>query len=146
MREFFMPVILQLAGVEKTPDDSDVIDEKEPAVFFQYQRPVGTLERIASTLGLDPTPWDRTLTGIRTAKGKWIRASDGRHQAFDTLADPGEQQNFYIEGTDIPSPWQEMASRLEVRLPPGADQAQDGALDDITPATRERLRSLGYLD
>jgi hypothetical protein len=87
-----------------------------------------------------------SLTGIRTAKGKWIRASDGCHQAFDMLADPRERQNFYSVGTDIPSPWKDMASRLEVRLPPVADPSPGGALDDITPATRERLRSLVYLD
>jgi len=137
--------ILQLAGVVEA-ESSSPAGSDEPAVFFQYQRPSGILERISSSLGLDPSPWDRTLMGIRTATSKWIRASDGRHQAFDLVADPKEQQNLFTGGQAMATHWQQLAARLERRLPAAADAAPGTALDDITPATRERLRSLGYLD
>ena len=48
--------------------------------------------------------------------------------------------------TDLEGRWQDLAARLEARLPVQTEGAPDAALDDLSAGTRERLRSLGYLD
>lgn len=140
--------LLTLAGARASQTgaagDPGAPDPRE-AVFFEYARPLPVLERIRARLGIDPAPWDRSLRGVRTATHKWIEASDGRHQAFDLLQDPGETRNLQEVGVTPAGAWLDLNRQLHRRLPAAADSAAARPLE-MAPETRERLRSLGYLE
>jgi hypothetical protein len=109
-----------------------------------YDRPLPILEQIRASLKIDPAPWDRRLYMLRDSDRKWIFAGDGRHQAFDLAADPGEARNL-AEGGGSPAAFralEDALARLLASYGSTAAPAQGPPLDD---ETLRRLRSLGYL-
>ena len=138
--------ILQLAGVLPGTDEAGAQAPPAGRVYFQYARPDPVLDRVRSRLGLDPSPWDRSLDGIRSEDHKWIRSSDGHHMAFDLEADPLEQHNLFHAGMTDEEPWSRLAASLEQRLPAGAAAGTGSPSLEMSPEIRQRLRSLGYLD
>jgi arylsulfatase A-like enzyme len=93
----------------------------------------------------------------RGPAGRWTAASDGRHKVilipvpggeiieyYDLAADPGETRNLEDSGLD-----RETRARLLRELRSFADYEGSpgpGVPEEIGPAERERLRSLGYIN
>lgn len=81
------------------------------------------------------------IVGARTPEAKFLRWLDrDSTELFDLAADPGETRNLAGSGTALESELAGMISLWEQAMG-GAPQLQ--ALDD---ETRERLRSLGYIE
>ena len=81
------------------------------------------------------------IVGARTPEAKFLRWLDrDSTELFDLAADPGETRNLAGSGTALESELAGMLSLWEQAMG-GAPQLQ--ALDD---ETRERLRSLGYIE
>lgn len=76
---------------------------------------------------------------VMTGSLKLIRYDDGRLEAFDLVADPGETRNIYRTGDPTQTA---MAQALERWRRSGAAQPPEG---EPNRTAIERLRSLGYL-
>lgn len=136
--------LLHLAGVASDlPPGPLLVPPGRDAVFHYYDRPGHILDQLRNVYRVDTTPYDRTLLGVRTADRKWIEGSDGRHEAYDLAADPGETRNLF-DGGGIPPGFEPLAERLAAR------RAATGSVGDrpapkLSDETLERLRSLGYV-
>jgi arylsulfatase A-like enzyme len=138
--------LLHLAGIEEAGGGPLVEDDGREAVLVEYDRPGWILDRIRARFGLDPSPWDRDLQGVRTRGHKWIEATDGRHLAFDLVADPGERRNLAAEGAAPAEPFAELARVLaELRESLVAFVPEDEEASPLSEETRRKLRALGYL-
>jgi len=126
-------------------------EQRHDAVFFEYDRSPHLLGLIRDRLKLDARPWDRDLTGVRTRDEKWIVATDGRNEAYDLTADPGERHNLAASWaggeTAPPAPFDALASRI---LSMKSQRAREHAppkktSPPMSDESEERLRSLGYV-
>jgi arylsulfatase A-like enzyme len=136
--------VLHLAGIEA--GGGPVLGAtKRDAIFVEYDRPVWILERIRSRLGLDPTPWDRDLQGLRTADRKWIESSDGRHHAYELRSDPGERRNLVGAAGNAPPEFAELALHLTETRNTLSEQFQEETESVLSEEARRKLRALGYL-
>ncbi len=136
-------LLLPLAGIGAREANGLPDGARREAVFLEYDRPLPILEQIRDQLGLDPTPWDRSLAGVRTRQAKWIEASDGRHQAFDLEADPGERTNLALD--DPAERFASLRARLEEGLLQRRRAHPSQRTTPLSPEAEERLRSLGYV-
>lgn len=136
------PAIAALAGLSDAAEPGPILGgpPREVAVFA-YARPIGTLDAIRDRLHLDPSPWDRRWSGVRTARLKYEESSSGGRAAYDTEVDPLERTNLLVRGTAAPPEVEALATRL--RGLAGAPPRR--AAPTITDETRRKLRSLGYL-
>jgi len=135
-----LPTVLSLAGVEapsgvglaghdllsSTRHDYTVAEQARPDMAtFRRRFPEADLRA-----------HDRELRMIRTDDAKFIWSSDGRHELYDLLADPGETRDVAGERPDQVA---EMARRLEdwvaSRAPAQAPPVTSQALDrpDVVP-------------
>jgi arylsulfatase A-like enzyme len=136
--------ILHLAGLAKDGAPGPLLGTpKRDAVFFSYDRPTEPLLSIRRRLRIDPAPWDRRLTAVRTDGAKLILGSDGTTQAYDLEADPGETRDRAAGG--VPADLSALADRLReivAKLKPAAPSAPREMSDEA----RRQLRSLGYVN
>jgi len=88
---------------------------------------------------------------VRTLGEKWIVATDGRNEAYDLAADPGERHNLAASWTGgetpPPAPFDALAARL---LSMKSQQAREHAppkktSPPMSEESEEKLRSLGYV-
>jgi arylsulfatase A-like enzyme len=98
------------------------------AVYFDYDLPQPILERIRDRLGIDPTAWARSLSGIRTATAKWVAGSAGPPLEGGELSPETVALRERLASVE--------ASRPERPAPPTTA---------LSPEAEARLRSLGYV-
>jgi arylsulfatase A-like enzyme len=140
------PALLSLATDEGHGRGGPLLEGRaRRVIFIEYDRPAYILERIRDRLAIDPEPWDRTLRGVRTSELKWIEASDGRHEAYDLRADPGEQRNLVEERGTVPEAVSPLAGILDEVSSRWVPRAESEPPPPISEEMAERLRSLGYL-
>ncbi len=136
--------ILHLAGLAKDRAPGPLLGTpKRDAVFFSYDRPTEPLESIRRRLRIDPSPWDRRLSAVRTTGAKLILGSDGTTQAYDLDADPGETHDRGAGG--VPADLTALADRLReivAKIKPVAPSAPREMSDEA----KRQLRSLGYVN
>jgi arylsulfatase A-like enzyme len=146
-------MLLSAAGVPDSSASGAGAEAPREAVFFEYDRSPHLLGLIRDRLKIDPTPWDRDLTGIRTLDKKWIVATDGRNEAYDLAVDPGERQNLAPREAEAlrrfppPPPFETLASQLREEMDRRA-RARPPVKKTSPPMSEEseeKLRSLGYV-
>lgn len=98
------------------------------------------LQRMPALKEGDFSQYFRDLRCYRTLEAKYIWSSDGQHEFYDLLQDPGEGHNLYgsdQRSTLLASQFQKWHSTLSPHV---ADQHQPGFDKD----TWEKLKALGY--
>ncbi len=121
-------------------------------VFAEYYRPdqaLGMIDAESRTRHADRlAPFQRRLRAIQRDGRKLIWGSDGRHELYEVVTDPGETENRIAEVD--PRPLQDALDRtLETLAPEAARRsalAAQGLGDEADRATREALRALGYVE
>ncbi|MBX6342800.1 MAG: sulfatase, partial [Thermomicrobiaceae bacterium] len=73
--------------------------DEDLAIAEQYRPNLAVLTERYPTF--DPAPHDRRLRAVRTTAWKFIWASDGRHELYDLVSDPGETRNVVDERPDV---------------------------------------------
>lgn len=129
-------MLLDLAGVEGTR-----VMPKGAAsnvVFSEYVPDPGLIGMIEAMAGRKLPEYDRTLRAVRTREKKWIEASDGRHEAYDLIADPLEQRNLVSAPATIPPGFESLAAMLAER--PLLSREGNRVPEEL----EKSLRALGY--
>ncbi len=145
------PTILDLADIR----DEDLRAQAQGRPLFQ----ASLQDRVAVAEYLEPQPpvavlrqrypdfdgsrFDRALRAVRTARHKYIWASDGRDELYDLEVDPGETRNLV-------STEPETAAAMRAWLADWVRSAGAGVADrglelELDTVTRRRLEELGYL-
>jgi len=130
----------------------DLLGEGERTeVFSEYYYPV---QALAMYEGSDDEAAEDTLAAHRRsfraieADGmRFIWASDGRHELYDTATDPAESSNLYARN---PREAEEFAQRLEHIVRAYGDgeavELETGVAPEFDDQTLEALRALGYVE
>ena len=84
----------------------------------------------------------RRAASLRDERFKYVWSSDGGRELYDLAGDPEETMNLAEQRTDITA---RMHADLSARLRAFEALAAGGARREVDPATRELLRSLGYV-
>ena len=146
------PTLIELLDTEGQPGETDGSSDSllpdrlsERHCIAEYLQPQPSIVELRSRYnGVDPVHLDRILRAIVTPEGlKYIWASDGKHELYDTRTDPAESRN--IIGMCIREQ-KELHTALETLLP-SVDElvAVEENPDVLSPAVRKRLKDLGYL-
>lgn len=137
--------LLALAGAAPGPaGGGPLLDgHGRSSIQLAYDRPQHVLDSIRSRLRLDPSPWDRSLRGIRDARFKWIEASNGVHEAYDLAADPGETRN--LAAPRAPPPLEVRALASVLGSAPATFQQPATPPPEMSEETARKLRGLGYV-
>jgi len=139
------PTLLELAGIPSPGQARGVALQRplaERARLAEYLRPLkGPLRLIRKRYPrFDQTPWLRSLRAYYDAPHKFIWVSDGRHELYNLMEDPGELRNLIKEQPQT-------AIRLAADSKSYLDdlkKAQTGAQAIVDKATLHRLEQLGY--
>ena len=150
------PTVLEAAGasVEAFPNQGlsllTVEIPPDRPIFTEYEWPTQVLSCFDEADREDPAlaPFKRALRSIIVGGTKLIWASAGPPEVYDLSADPTELANAWESRKDT-----EAVRALEAGLAGavtrlGADhrvRPEDVSTDSVDEATREALRSLGYL-
>jgi len=86
--------------------------------------------------------WDRDLATARTLRWKYIHASNGVEELYDLLDDAGETENLADRDTDALETMRRLEAAWRRALAIADGEAPSDAVDE---GTREKLRSLGYV-
>lgn len=143
------PTLLELAGIQPPTPTKGVSllharDQRQR--LGECPHPMyGTLRKVLKARpDFDPRPWQRSLRAFYHEPYKFIQASDGRHELYNLVDDPGESRNLIGEQP-------ELARRLdaELRAYLGAPRSGDGQpsppLPELTPEERQGLEDIGYI-
>ena len=144
------PTLLELAGLETPPGQAEgqavsllrpQADRKRlaenPAVFTQPFAAIGNRYP-----GWDPAPWIRVLRAHYRDRHKLIWSSDGRHELFDRVADPREQNDLRDADSRL---FREMIDSLEAQVSTLNHPPDAGELPEMGDDMRRRLTALGYV-
>jgi hypothetical protein len=103
---------------------------------------LGFARRVDPTF--DSAPWLRSMTAIQDSRWKLIVASDGSRELYDLQADPGESKDLSSAHDEI---IEDLSWRLHAHLDRREAYRGNGSPAEPMPeATKQQLRSLGYLD
>ena len=92
----------------------------------------------------DPNPWRRLQRAMIDDNDKFIWGSDGRHGLFDLAADPLETRNLVEEKPGRAAELQQALGEYHRSLQ--LCSITPAPVEDLTPAQRELLKSIGYTD
>lgn len=152
------PTLLTLCGIEEEEarvemqgqDLVRAMDRKrfEPFAIAELYRPTQTMwrKKVPEFMPTFLERYDRRLRAYRTATHKLIWASDGRHELYDLMHDPGEVQNLHDAEPGLAA---DLHERLQGWLAGfEAGGAEEGFVVEEHADERvyERLRDLGYVE
>ncbi len=80
------------------------------------------------------------LEGLRTQKWKYIKAP--QNELYNLIKDPKEKKNTFNKNKKGQKKWEKRLAQLQKEFASSTDHAQSVELDQ---ATRDRLKSLGYI-
>jgi arylsulfatase A-like enzyme len=152
------PTVLEAAGIDPSEFPTHgysmvgdaVPDDRE--IFCEYYYP----SQVLSCYGREEyrkspllAPYLRRIRSLTQGDMKFVWGSDGRHELYDLSSDPDESTNLIESDAHA-----DVATLLEARLTDwyaelSPDQAREPGADDtdtLDEATKEALRSLGYLE
>ncbi len=90
--------------------------------------------------------YDRVLRSYRTDTHKFLWSSNGKHELYDLVKDPGELDNIYQREPALSA---KLQAQLEAVLSglPGGDGAEGAAGEyEVDELVMDRLRDLGYVE
>ncbi len=128
-----LPTVTDLLGIKQTPEVDG--QSLKPLLLGKNMRPADIY--LESFFPRENYGWSELL-GIISEDWKYIQAP--RPELYNLKTDPGENNNLYSDGNRTAS---RLRSRLEKIIATASGLASAGR--EMTPAERERLRSLGYL-
>jgi arylsulfatase A-like enzyme len=140
-----LPTLARFGGLEVHSDDgvtgTDLLSGETDHVLAEMvprQLPVKALPKEA---------WERfshIKVARRTRRGKVIWSSDGRHELFDLVADPGEERNALSGEDDLdPAVSGELSGLADALASQRVAVAAEARV--ASEEMRSRLRALGYL-
>lgn len=152
------PTVLEIAGVDVRNFPSHgysllgaaVPEDRE--VFTEYYYPTQTL----SCYGREEhrqspllTPYLRRIRSLTSGDMKFVWGSDGKHELYDLARDPAELTNLIDSKAHV-----ELGHDMENRLTgwfrefeqDGTSEPRGDDSEELDEATKEALRSLGYLE
>ncbi len=88
----------------------------------------------------EPRAWDRSLRAYYDGNYKLIWASDGRHELYDVVKDPGEHVDLAAREPEITAAMLAAMDAYLADLPRGAGEVQA-----LSEEARLRLEGLGYV-
>lgn len=146
------PTVLDVLEIDDRPFASQIqglsllardILARRSYIFSECERPKN---EFAETYPLfDFSVYDRQLLAIRSSRYKFIWASDGRHEFYDLVKDPGEQNNLIAVGGEVLNRLREDLLRWYDSLPKRDREATPSlAGPDLDREVTKRLRALGY--
>ena len=120
------------------PDDRPVLGEYYyPKQFIKY---FPEDERTGPTLA----PYLRLIRSLRIGRHKLIWGSDGRHELYDVVADPGETRDLVLDEPEIAAALERSLNQLLEEH--GSAVAQAPPLGgELDPDVERSLRELGYV-
>jgi arylsulfatase A-like enzyme len=151
------PTVLEAAGVsaEAFPNQglsllSGRIIPPDRAIVTEYEWPAQVLSCFDESDRDDPAlaPYKRALRSINVGGTKLIWASEGQQEAYDLSADPTESVNAWDDWKStgaVASLEAGLTEALTVFEAGRKVLPEDVSTDAVDEATREALRSLGYL-
>lgn len=142
-----LPTLLELAGAAPPPDLATVarhlleLPEQRPRLGEYPEAPPDAISRVERAYpSFDGRPWNRALRAFYNEPYKLIWASDGRHELYHVLDDPGERHNLAASDPDtldgLLMAYERYMSSLELGL---------GAEGQLSEDFRRRAESLGYV-
>lgn len=133
-----MPTVLSTIGISR-PDNI----EGEPITQVPAKRKIfAELNRSTRWIELLGSRFDRDLRAIYNGDFKYIWASNGKNELYNTKKDPKESHNLVQEMTDIASAMnRDLQSRIELLEPSKAIKKAPKASTPI----KDKLRFLGYI-
>ncbi len=137
--------LAQVKAEDEPFHSHSLLGEPAPAsrpLIAQYARPqshlLSSLQRLNPALDRDRL--ERSLRTIRVGEVRLTLGSDGEVQLFDLAADPLQKENIFASRpADVKALRTLLQQELSVYQPGGRSEVE---LDE---ATREQLRSLGYV-
>jgi arylsulfatase A-like enzyme len=123
---------------EPLPSDRPVLGEYYyPKQFIQY---FPEEERNGAILA----PYLRLIRSLRVGPHKLIWGSDGKHELYDVIADPGETRDLLAAEPEVA---QALQRRLDLLVEEHAVAAAGGSAPDrvVDPDVERSLRELGYV-
>ncbi len=151
------PTFLELAGLSPSDFPSQgrsLLDEGAAAdrpVFMEYYYP----RQVLSCYGREEfrrspllTPYLRRIRSVTKSGMKLIWGSDGRHELYDIANDPHETRNLIDSPAhrEIRDELIALVQKTYEDLRVARAAATPPAEDELDEATKEALRSLGYLE
>ncbi len=114
-------------------------------ILSEYAYPAQALQVYPPEQRDDPAlnRFRRRLRAIQIGTRKLVWGSDGRHELYDLADDPGETHNLISEKADMAEGLRQRLEGMVAALQPAP--ALPVPSPSLDPATRERLRALGYL-
>ena len=138
-----------MGALAKGPDagtslfDREALERRPVRVIAEYAPvPAHVWQAAGRRLDCDYRLAGRRAASLREAQFKYVWSSDGGRELYDLAGDPGETVNLAGARADISA---RMHADLAARLRAFAALAAGGARREVDPATRELLRSLGYV-
>jgi len=120
-----------------------VAAEERGFAIAEYQRPDNYLDRYPERFPtFDTSPFRRDLASLSAGAMKLIEGSDGRRELYDLTEDPGEERDLAASRPERAAELADALARFRERLRARAESAESPEID---AATREELRSLGYI-
>ncbi len=118
-------------------------DEPRSEVIAEYVSPQPDRATLEARFGSVPEKgmFERSLRAIRTEEHKLIRGSDGLVELYDLREDPAERLNLAEEERALA---RDLGDALDAWADSFDHAAADGSVE-MTDATEQRLRELGYL-
>ncbi len=152
------PTVLEIAGIDVRDFPSHgysllgMVIPEEREIFTEYYYPTQVLSCYGREEHRQSPLLTRYLRRIRSLISddmKFVWGSDGKHELYDLARDPGELTNLIDSGTHA-----ELSRDMEDRLTDwfqelerdGDSEPRGNDSEDLDEATKEALRSLGYLE
>lgn len=143
------PTLLELAGRQPPVPTKGIsllhAPDQRPRLGECPHPMYGPLKRILRNYPtFDPRPWRRSLKAYYDGPYKFIQGSDGRHELYNLVEDPGELRNLFQQQPELAARLNEGLRAYLSSTQPGAGSASTPS-HQLTPDEIEGLEALGYM-
>ncbi len=143
------PTLLELVGLQPPVPTKGIsllhTPDKRPRLGECPHPMNGPLKRILKTYPtFDPRPWSRSLRAYYDGPSKFIQGSDGRHELYNLVEDPGELRNLLHEQPELAQQL-EAGLRTYLTLRGPAEAPPPPPRHQLTPEEIQGMKDLGYI-
>jgi arylsulfatase len=129
-----LPTYLDLLSLPPSPDQRG--DSLLPLIAGRTE-PFEHRKVFLRNTHLDVPEW-----GVRAGRYKWIyKVYENRYELYDLVADPGERHDLVAAGA-VPPEAEPLKAEVALWVATGTERVEP--VDEIDPATMERLEAIGY--